>query len=219
MAIARDSVTSGTAASGNPTLTFSHTCNGSNRILFVGAAGGNTGVAIDDITGATYAGVSMTLISKTFVLADRYRYLFYLVAPATGANNVVISSSTSGFIAGNSLSYTGANQSGQPDSFAVNQATAASLTVITSVVASNCWMVMVAGVGGASPAASTGSTLVGTQQNVTWFDTNGIVGTGSQSMSIVTNDASSHPIMGVMASFSPTASTAVNSGFFFAAFK
>lgn len=188
------------------TLTTSFTVGaGSNRILFVGAVGDNTGSATDDITGATYNGVAMTLIDKTFVAADRYRYLFYLVNPASGANNVVITSSTNGgFKAGAVASYTGASQTGQPDASGKNQDTNNTLTTTATVVASNSWMIMAGGVGGGTAVASTGSTLRDTATNIGMFDSNGTVATGSQSMTIVTSDSpTTHPIMGIMASFSP----------------
>lgn len=208
MAIALDAVTSATTSSVGTTLTFAHTCTGSDLILFVGAVGNNTGSATDDITGATYNGVAMTLVNKTFVAADRYRYLFYLLAPATGANNVVITSSTSGgYKGGNAISYTGASQTGQPDSNATAETTGTTITPTTTVVASNCWLVSVAGVGGASPAAGAGATIRGTAQAVTFFDSAGTVATGSQGMTINTDDAGSRPIMAVIASFKPVAAS------------
>jgi len=92
MAIAFDATTDG----GNTTatsLTYSHTCTGSNRILFVSVIGA---IGSDNVTGATYAGAAMTLVDKQ--ASARSTYLFYLIAPATGANNVVVSAGSSSFI-------------------------------------------------------------------------------------------------------------------------
>lgn len=213
-AIAFDNALNLGSSTTGTTLTVSFTVgSGSNRILFVGAVGNNTGSATDDITGATYNGVAMTLIDKTFVAADRYRYLFYLINPASGANNVVITSSTSdGFKAGSVASYTGASQTGQPDANGKNQDTNNTLTTTATVVASNSWTIMAGGVGGGTAVASTGSTLRDTATNIGMFDSNGIVSTGSHSMTIITSDSpTTHPIMGVMASFSPAAATSAPS--------
>jgi hypothetical protein len=60
MAIAVDATSQDHSATAT-SLTFSHTCSGSNRILFVGIVGD---ITTDTVTGVTYAGVSMTLVGK-----------------------------------------------------------------------------------------------------------------------------------------------------------
>lgn len=217
MAIAFDVATAGGSSTVGTTLTFAHTCTGTDRILFVMATGDNVASsATDDITGVTYAGAAMTFINKTFVAADRYRYLFYLIAPATGANNVVITSSTSGgFKSGNASSYTGVKQSAQPDANVVNQTTGTTVTMTLTTIADNCWTVLSAGAGGANAAAGTGSTLRADSTASQMFDSNGAkTPAGSTSMTVNTSDALSHPIMGVMASFSPSVAVSTNSAFF-----
>jgi hypothetical protein len=84
-------------------LTFSHTCSGSDRVLFVAVAVGN-GVAI---TNVTYNGVEMTAVETGAV----DRRLYSLVAPATGANNVVVTLPSPTEILAVASSYTGVNQS------------------------------------------------------------------------------------------------------------
>lgn len=76
------------AGSSTSTLTVSHTVTGSNRVLIVVtiSSGGN------DCTGITYGGVALTAISgwagcATGITACQQGW--YLVAPATGANNIV----------------------------------------------------------------------------------------------------------------------------------
>lgn len=108
-AIAIDGHASGAVSSGAPaaTLTFSHTTSGSNRVLFVHTlmATANTPVT------ATYNGVSMTALSSTIDNAGYHSEMFCLVAPATGAHNVVVTqSSGTNLILGASVSLTGANQ-------------------------------------------------------------------------------------------------------------
>jgi len=92
--VAFDAVGSSTAAAvlSNSTLTYSHTCSGSNRLLVVSVAVGiavDTGVTINSVT---YAGQPMTQksIRHSNDQTDGFVAMYYIVAPATGSNNVVI---------------------------------------------------------------------------------------------------------------------------------
>jgi hypothetical protein len=88
-------------------LTYSHTCTGSDLVLFVMAnCDGDAGA----ITGVTYNGVSMTLIANQEVVFGQDLYLYGLINPATGANNVVVSWTSSGQCASASISWTGVDQ-------------------------------------------------------------------------------------------------------------
>ncbi len=110
MAIARDTSTSASGAPTSSPGTWSHTCTGSNLILFVGVE--STG-ASDNVTGATYNGVAMTLVQKQARLDGREVYLFVLVNPATGSNTVSVSwTGTDGHFL-SAISYTGAAQNNQ----------------------------------------------------------------------------------------------------------
>lgn len=104
MAIAFDTATDTSVATGTPTShTVSHTCTGADLVLLVGVSvatpsGSVTGTTVT----ATYNGVSMTEIrsgTTTGALlqtssASAGSCLFYLLDPATGANNVVVTLST-----------------------------------------------------------------------------------------------------------------------------
>jgi hypothetical protein len=131
--------TSSTGTSGTATsITFSYTNNG--NILFVGTADQIASSSL--ITGVTYATVAMTEIGTgAQAPSDRYTRLWFLVGPATGANNVVVSASSSTFLEAKAASYTGALQTGVPD--ATNKATGTSTSASVSVtsVAANCWTV------------------------------------------------------------------------------
>ena len=169
------------------TLTWSHTCTGSNRIIFVT---GRASESSDDMT-ATYGGVSMTKVTTTLGAASDRIWLFVLHAPATGANNVVLTkpSFTAGQMDGSSASYTGALQTSTVDSFGNNTANSTTGTVSTTVVASNCWLV--GGIRGNSGGASSdgtgtvtrsGAFIADTSSQTCISDSNGTVGTGSQSL-------------------------------------
>lgn len=200
MAIALDAAVNGGLGIGVTSLTWSHTCTGSDRILFVGAFGD---FATDAITGATYAGAAMTLVDKRQITGDRWVYLFYRIAPATGANNVVVSANASIAIGGDSASYTGAKQSGQPDASATNVAGAAtSITTSVTTIADNCWTILLAkNNGGGDPSAGTGSTRRAFGNEMGIFDSNAaITPAGAYSMQVTANSSN---WAAVMASFAP----------------
>lgn len=209
--IALDSTSNGTFTTTSP-LVWSHTCAGTDRILFVAVDS-----LTDSVTGVTYNGVSMTLVDKTTYpgAGRRGQRLYYLVAPATGANN--ISASFSGANCnGGSISYTGAKQTGQPDSSNTKaQGTSeATMTIATTVVASNCWQIACSiddqGSGGTGLNGAVVRQTNG--QGMMFGDSNAAVSTGSQT--ITYDFAGSNAIYGaVTASIAPTASAATNSNF------
>lgn len=137
MAIVRDAVSSGSNGGSGSTLTIAHTCTGSN-LLLVTYVGCNT--ASDIITGVTYNGVAMTRATGQFIGANSISsYLYYLINPATGTHNVVISNSSSVGVQGGNTSYTGVLQTGQPDatSTASTATTATSIANAVTTVADN----------------------------------------------------------------------------------
>lgn len=180
MAIAFDAATDGSSAN-STSLIWAHTCSGSNRLLVVvcySASG-------DVITGVTYNAAALTLVHKAQVGASgAYVYTFFLLGPATGANNVVVTASGSVTLAGVSASYTGVQQSAQPDSVGTQSVTGGTTcTVSTTVVSASCWLI-----GGFSYAAGSASAGGGTTFRISPLtqqvlaDSNGIVGTGAQSL-------------------------------------
>lgn len=101
MAVAFDAASQGNAAAAT-SLTYAHTTTGADRGLFAG-------VCVNDnrsITGVTYNGISMTAVETG---SPSYR-LYGLIAPATGANNVVVSVDAAGNITSVAVSVTGMDQ-------------------------------------------------------------------------------------------------------------
>jgi hypothetical protein len=93
-------------------FTLSHTCSGSTRVLIVGFTHRNE----DDVTGVTYDGVAMTqLVKLNKVDGDEWLYIYGLIAPATGANDVVASFSSSQVNYYGAVSYNGCKQDGLPN--------------------------------------------------------------------------------------------------------
>lgn len=216
--IALDS-SSSSEASAATSLTYSHTCSGTNRILIVGIGSDDNPGDGDIVTGVTYNGVAMTQIVKRITdnatFTNRYAYLYYLINPASGANNIVVSASASGNIRANSISYTGALQSGQPDAFTSGGVAAAtSKAVALTTVVNNCWMVsfgVCVLVG--PPSAGTGITARGSgSTNTAIGDSNGALAIGSNSMTWTQSGSDSFNIL--QASFSPAPEVSIPSGNF-----
>src|SRR3990167_10978175 len=117
MAIAFNATTNGTETATSP-LTFSHTPAGANRLLVVAVLVGSG--TDPDCSGVTYNGVAMTLVgSKRAISTLGQVSLWYILNPATGAHNAVVSfSGTSVTCDATATTYTGAGQSGQPEAIA-----------------------------------------------------------------------------------------------------
>lgn len=133
MAIAFDAITNASfGGSATTSKTFSHTCTGSDRLLFV-----NVHTDSNVVTGVTYAGVAMTKIYGQ--ATDYYNTVWALVAPATGANNVVISCSSSVNIIPMAVSYTGCDQN-LPTVFATGTDASSPQTVNATTLSDNSWL-------------------------------------------------------------------------------
>lgn len=195
-----DTFTSGNATGTSSTI--AHTCSGNNRLLVVGVG---TDASGDVITGVTYNGVAMTLVDKQQMAgaATRYAYLFYLLNPDSGTNDIVISASPSHNIRSDHASYTGVKQTGQPDaSSKATNASTTDLTNSTTVVLPDSWIVSFGQAINAVPVAGTGLTSRGTEGiNCRIADSNGGLAVGAQAMHWTRGAADS--INSIQASFAP----------------
>lgn len=153
-------------------LTVSYTNNG--NILFVGAfaTGGN------NITGVTYAGAAMTQIptaSPVQVPGNLWISLWYLVAPATGANNIVISASPSTTIGGDAASYV-ATSPGIDVSGNATATSASSISKSITTTQNNAWTVGWCSTDGFDVSAGASTTLrQGNGTNRAIFDSNAAI--------------------------------------------
>jgi len=177
MAIAYGGVSGGAATPGT-SLTFSHTTTGDERVLFVGVYIASTS---DLVSGVTYNGVGLTrVLAQQSSFDSHYQYMYILVNPASGANNVVVSASSSVNIYATAAHYTGAKQTGQPDNQGSHTSTVASTTWSDTLtpVANNCWMVASVrpDYGRSDTAAGSGTTMRLLQSNsIAWFDSNAAI--------------------------------------------
>ncbi len=182
--------------------TWSHTCSGSDRLLVIGIYSTNS----NDVASVTYNSVACTFINRVVVTGGQEIYLYYLLNPATGANNVVVTA-TSGNLQGYgaATSYTGVKQSAQPDASATNQsASTTSLTTSVTTTADNCWLVGFAY--GQTASAGTGTIFRSEPVNDVLFmmDSNGAT-TPAGSDSLIFTQAANFA-GACVASFSPVTS-------------
>ncbi len=189
-------------------LTYSHTCTGSNLYLVVAffIGGGQT------CTGVTYNGVAMTQLETATASNSKKPYMFGLANPATGANNIVISASGSTLIYATSVSYSGCSGT-QPDAHSNGTVTnLASISGTVSVVAQNCWTAMYV-CSGTDDALGSGSAGSGTtlriqgDSNGSFYDSNGTVSTGSQSLNVTMTGGNTDDMSQVVISLAPFTDT------------
>ena len=126
----------GTAGSGIDTsISFAHTCTGTDLVLTVGFTGRNS--ALDDVTGMTYNSAALTKIgsNQNGGTPNFETEIWKLTGPATGSNTVVVSGVTSGEShAATAVSFTGSD--GTVDGYAGDSSTGATSAsvAITSAV-------------------------------------------------------------------------------------
>jgi len=210
MAIAFDASSSGSGVT--TSLTYAHTCTGSNRYLAVAM---NNNTASATITAITYAGVSMGTAVDALVNsgANTYLYMFNLVAPASGANNVVITASPSTNINSISLSFTGAKQTNQPDAHGTvtsSISSGADQTKAITTVAANAWMIAFGHGAGDPVTAGTGTTSRATSGNAMFgtYSSNPIVTPASTSMSMTNSGFGTLSVTMLALSLSPAVASA-----------
>ena len=182
-------------------LTFSHTCTGANRALFV-VIGTYSSMNITHAA-VTFNGSSLTLIQQAYTNLEAGNHqrlsLWYMVAPAAATANIVATlSGTTDFAYACGSSYTGVLQAApiEDSETVVNGSSAtASPTCTATVASSGVWLVgggYGRGTGGFSAGAATtlrasGDAAVGTGI----ADSAGSVSTGEQGLAYATAVADS----------------------------
>ena len=127
--IAHDATVSAAAAVAS-SLTYAHTVSGSDRLLVVGV-----GTNSSTLSSITYAGPTLTAVAETDAEGGIRGYMQRLVAPTTGANNVVVTFVDLSNITSTASSYTGVDQTTPVDTPATAVSTAGSTApsvVVTS---------------------------------------------------------------------------------------
>jgi len=172
MAIASDATSTGVNSS--TSLTVSHTCTGSDRVLEV-SCWTNAG----DTTGVTYNGVSMTAVYLNQDVGGVRCSTFTLVNPASGTNNIVLSRSGTNFNVLAAKSYTGVDQT-TPNYGSASQLNSATnpTTVAATAASADDWFYL-ASMGNRETTANTNLTLQANGVQADIFDSNGTVGSTS----------------------------------------
>jgi hypothetical protein len=161
MAIAFDSKTTSQSAASSTSLTFAFN-NVAGDFLIV--YGQDASASTSTVTGIKYGGVSMTkAVGGRSSSADRMISIWYLVAPATGSNDVVVTSSTSQALRFGAISYSGVAQSSPTDGTdtTLNQTGATTISTDITTTTDNCWMFMFAkdNAGSKTYSSTTGDTI------------------------------------------------------------
>lgn len=215
-AIAYDSVgPTGSTSGAGSTHTFSITCSGSDRIIWtIGVCHRTAAVPGQAVSSVTYNGVSLT---QSVHLSDdggnSQLYLHHLVAPSTGANNVVITTAVATHArGGGATSFTGASQTGVPDATSTNTsgATTSYSQSVTSV-ADNCFAILGGGAFGGLTLTGGSNTSIASQPEVTFHGTFMAYSTAPKTPAgtfTLNVTCTSQAFGGVMASFKPVAGTA-----------
>ena len=198
MAIAFDHYTDGQFASGS--LTFSHTCTSAD-LLFVQVYEFSGALTV---TGVTYNSVSMTALATNVNSAHiaNHMSVYYLVAPSSGAHNVVITQSGSNTILGQALSYSGtsASQFGATVLGVETTSPSGSFTEAITTTGANSWVVIFIGTSGGTPTSGSNTTVRGAMAGQGYFavaDSGLLAAAGAKSL--VVNDASNEFQNAIMA--------------------
>lgn len=160
-----------TSASINTTTT-AYTCTGSARLLVVTIVYGNSGSGT--ISSLTYNGVALTqAINQSNGNSSARAELWYLLAPASGAHNIVFSWSAgpSGNVSPFAASYTGVKAL-DATGFNAPNASNSTLTATVTTTTDNDWMI---GLGFDSNGAGTnytGTVTTTTQRQAALWDSN-----------------------------------------------
>jgi hypothetical protein len=162
------------------TISFTNTAG---NLVIVGVVRRDTG---DVVTSVSYGGSAMTLVDKQGPIggsgSGTYQYVYYLNSPATGANNIVVTSGSTGSdVKVAAVSYSGAATNSTVKN-ASNKNTGSAATSLTGTITptvSNTWGVMFTYNNSGTFSAGSGSTARGTLSDPQFFDSNGVITSGA----------------------------------------
>lgn len=190
MAIAFDAAGHTTVTASGTSHTQNHTCSGADRVLLVGIGAFDS--PYDNVTAVTYNGVAMTQIGKKFHTGGRGTYLYILTNPDTGTNQISITTSANNRLNINSLSFTGAAQTGQPEISSTQETTATTKTMTLNVSTDQSILVGSEftnrdSTAGTNTTRESTSDTNASNNNIAYSTT--AVGTGNQSLVLTQSDA------------------------------
>ena len=195
------------------TMTVSHTCTGSNRFIVVNVGSNST------VLWVTYAWVSLTQIQGYSTDgAGNSASCWGLANPASGANNVVITTSGTATIMCEIASYTWVAQSSPVDVSVMNwPTTTTSFTQTVTTTVDNDWLIM-CGKGRSGATVTAGANTFVRVSIETLFtglfiaDSNSAqTPVGSKSLNVT---SASQEFNGIMFALKPFTASVSNSAFF-----
>lgn len=188
------STNNGVTGSSPASVTFAHnnTSTGTNHCLIVGVAGYGGGSLGDRIASVTYNGVSMSraLIADTSG-ADTagYIYIYYLLNPASGSNNVVVTQTGSKAtnLACVAVLYSGVDNVAPINATGENNSNLGVLTA-SATLTSDSWLVGMGHIASQtismSPPNGTTARVPSGDTEYKFCDSNAALATGSRSLSL-----------------------------------
>lgn len=161
MAIAFDAASSSNTVTSQSSLTFSHTCTGSNLVLIVGVSADSAASP----TSVTYNGVGMTKqVTETGIDTT----LWTLANPSTGANNIVVTFAAGHYFSAGGISLTGCDTSSPVGATNHGNGSANDAAISVTTTQANSWLVAcVTHNRNSSVTAISGSTVRYNEYNVT----------------------------------------------------
>lgn len=172
-------------------ITISHTMgSGSFGALFV------TAIAGTSLTGVTYDGVAMSLVTS-----DGVTSLWKLAAPHPGTHNLVITQTSSNYIGGYVSSYFGVEQGSGMINASPHGVSTVPYTLGLTTTVDKCWIVA-GGNTGSTISITSGGILRAqdTHTNAAIFDSNGnITPAGSASMTLTSSGGNMTIVMAAIA--------------------
>jgi len=200
-----NAVDGGNNGGSTASLTYSYTVgSNSNRLLIVNLVGD---MAADDISSVTYGGTPMTLIGKLRAPSNNWQYLYYLLNPASGAHNVVVTAASSHYLISEAASWYNLRQTTQPDATTTNTTAATNTSISTSLTTAAAGSLVIQGIWSfGHPLAGTGATPIVIDSAIGGagiFASSGspVSPAGSVSMTTISDGAQSTGV--IMASFAP----------------
>lgn len=197
-----DAATTGGTSVGT-SLTWSHTCTGSDLVLFIGVIGRGV-LTANDTLGITYAGAAANLIQRfePTLAGVAWLELWAVFGPATGANNIVVTFGSSTSHSAVASSYSGGAQSGVVDAEVLaSEDGSGSLDIAITTVMPNCWLIGVIETPAAATLGYSGLTLRKREQTIAIVDSNGAQTAGAHSVTVTTDFVD---LAVILASFGPS---------------
>jgi len=189
------------------------TGSGSNRALVF------TFLESITITNVAYNGVNATLVKRKLDGFGNELGMWRLENPDSGTHNITITLSSSQYVEMVVVEYSGVDQTNMEDvsvSAEVTGSPSSPLVLTATVATSDSWLLSVvrnAAIGPMVASTNVNTVIqsgVTTQQSV--GDTNGTVGSGSQSQTWTTTGGTKS--FGIMMAIKPAIASSINSGFF-----